>query len=252
MSVGAATLPPSRGTFADGTQTLGAGPGTFAQELWDENRDVYDAILRHPFLVGLRDGSLDHAAFTFYMMQDAHYLRAFGEALQVLSRKAPRPEWAALLSQQGTESLQEELRLHESVFADYGISRDDAARMEPAPEAFAYTSYLVATAHTRPFAEAMAAVLPCYWIYLEVGTYLQRQRSTSAVYQKWIDNYSSPSYAEAVRAVIAIVNEVARHASAEERRRMREHYRRSCRYEWMFWDSAYHRRAWPPAPIDSR
>ena len=30
------------------------------------------------------------------------------------------------------------------------------------------------------------------------------------------------------------------------REKMKEHFRRASRYEWMFWDSAYGQRRWPP------
>ena len=34
------------------------------QQWWDENAAVYDAILAHPFLVGLTDGSLPEVQAT--------------------------------------------------------------------------------------------------------------------------------------------------------------------------------------------
>jgi thiaminase/transcriptional activator TenA len=226
---------------------LAAAEPPFSRQLWDANRDVYEAILRHPFLTELTAGTLAREAFAFYMMQDAHYLRGFGEALRAAAAKAPKPAWARLLEQHAAESLAEELRLHQSVFREYGISEADAAAREPAPEAFGYISFLLATTATRPFAEGMAAVLPCYWIYWEVGKTLVRQGSKDPVYQRWIANYASPEYGASVEAVIAIVDELAASASDEERQRMHDHFRRSSRFEWMFWDSAYHRRTWPPA-----
>lgn len=240
--------PPERARAAPSTQTVGVREGSFCRELWDRNRDVYEAILAHPFLTGLQDGTLERSSFAFYMMQDAHYLRAFGEALTVVAKKAPKPEWATLLARHGAESLQEELRLHSSVFAEYGITRSEVEAMQPAPEAFGYTSFLVATAHTGSFAEAIASLLPCYWIYLEVGLELVKRGSKDATYQKWIANYSSPAYATTVREVIAIVDDAARPASERERGVMHAHYRRSSQYEWMFWDSAFHRRRWPLPP----
>jgi len=220
----------------------------FTEGLWRANEDVYHAILAHPFLRELEDGSLDREAFAFYMMQDAHYLREFAHALRVVADKAPKAEWAALLRRHADESIDEERRLHEEVFRAYGISEARVSGMEPAPEAFAYTSFLVATAYSRPFSEGIAALLPCYWIYLEVGEELADRGSRDPVYQRWIDNYSSPAYRESVEAVRAIVDEVASSASAGERERMAGHYRRGSRFEWMFWDSAYHQRAWPPVP----
>lgn len=225
---------------------------SFTDEAWAANQDVYQAILRHPFLTGLTDGTLDRKAFAFYMIQDAHYLREFARALNATAAKAPKEEWAVLLSTHAADTLRVERQLHESVFKEYGISAADVARTEPAPEAFGYTSFLVATAFTRPFAESLAALLPCYWIYWEVSKELQKRGSKDPVYQKWIDQYASEEYGNTVKAVLAIANETARAARPDELARMKEHFRRSSRYEWMFWDSAYHRRAWPPATRQER
>ena len=229
-----------------GLVTVASAAREFTDELWDANRDIYDAILRHPFLVQLQDGSLDRDAFVFYLVQDTHYLKAFSQALKVTARKAPRREWAALLHTHAEQTIADELVLHESIFEAHGVTPAAQARMEPAPQAFAYTSYLVATAHTGTFAEAMAALLPCYWIYWEVANGLNARGSADPTYQRWIDAYAAPDYGETVRTMRQIVDAVAATASPAERERMRANFRRSSRYEWMFWDSAFHQRRWPP------
>ena len=229
--------------------TLGAVPvaaQSFTDELWEDNRDIYNAILEHPFLTGLEDGSLPREAFIFYLVQDTHYLEAFARALRVTAAKAPRREWRVLLETHAEVSIADELSLHNSLFEDHGVTRSVQDGMEPAPEAFAYTSFLVATAHTGTFEEAIAALLPCYWIYWEVANELMTRGSANATYQRWIDAYADPAYGETVRTVLAMVNAVAAGVSEAERERMKAHYRRSSRYEWMFWDSAYHGRGWPP------
>lgn len=219
---------------------------TFTATLWADNTDVYDAILAHPFLKELGAGTLDRKAFAFYMKQDVSYLRAFGQALTVIAAKAPRPEWRALLERHARESLAAELQLHDTVFRDYGITKEDVQRFEPSPEGFAYESFMLATAHTQSFGEGLSALLPCYWIYAEVGKVLQKTGSKDRTYQRWIDNYASPDYDATVRQVLAIVDEVAASAPTESRARMAQNFRRASRYEWMFWDSAYFQRRWKP------
>ena len=39
----------------------------FSGELWHGITGIYEAILAHPFLTGLTDGSLPHDAFAFYV-----------------------------------------------------------------------------------------------------------------------------------------------------------------------------------------
>ena len=66
-----------------------ARPGSWSTRLWAEITPTYEAIVGHPFLTGLTDGSLDPAAFAQYVAQDVHYLRAYARALAVVAAKAP-------------------------------------------------------------------------------------------------------------------------------------------------------------------
>jgi len=62
--------------------------GRFSEDLWSGIGDTYQAILEHPFVIGLTDGSLDRSAFEFYVIQDAHYLREYARALSVAAARA--------------------------------------------------------------------------------------------------------------------------------------------------------------------
>ncbi|MHB1430575.1 MAG: thiaminase II/PqqC family protein [Streptosporangiaceae bacterium] len=118
----------------------------------------------------------------------------------------------------------------------------------------AYTSYLLATAHGGSNAEGVGAVLPCYGIYWKVGTHLTGRGSPSPRYQRWIEAYAADDYGADVRAVLAEADRLGADLPAAERALVRRHVRVTGRYEWMFWDAAYHRQAWPefgsgqPAP----
>lgn len=64
---------------------------SWSARLWRDSEEVFAAILRHPFLTGLADGTLDPAAYVHYLIQDAHYLRDYARALAVVGAKAPPP-----------------------------------------------------------------------------------------------------------------------------------------------------------------
>lgn len=53
------------------------------------------------------------------------------------------------------------------------------------PTSLAYTSYLPAVCATGSYAEAVAAVLPCYWVYRDVGRTLLERSSPDPVYATW-------------------------------------------------------------------
>ena len=217
----------------------------FTGELWASAEATFEAILRHPFLTGLSDGSLDVQAFRFYVVEDAYYLTEFARALSLAAAKAPKDAWIVRLNRDAIGSLEAERALHESYFKDFGLSEQEVLSRPPAPTNLAYTSYLIATAHSRPFAEVLAAVVPCYWIYAEVGKALATKGSPNPLYQRWIDSYGSDEYDANVRSILDMMDEVAEGESSASRAAMTNRYLTTSRYEWMFWDMGYRQQAWP-------
>src|SRR5260370_33826411 len=111
--------------------------------------------------------------------------------------------------------------LHGSCFQDLCRSPQEGAGTPLARTNGAYTSYLLAMEYGRPFHEAVAALLPCYWIYWEVGKALERAGSADPLYSRWIGTYASEAFGDVVRAVLAATNLVAGSLSAPERDAMR-------------------------------
>ena len=215
------------------------------KDLWTSVTDVYTAILEHPFITGLTDGSLPRDAFRFYVVQDAHYLREYARTLAVCAAKAPTEPDIEMFADHARVAMIVERELHESFFADFQLSSEDVAATPMAPTNRAYTSYLLATAYGGSFAEALGAVLPCYWIYWEVGKELIQRGSPDPLYQRWIDTYGGEEFAATVRAVLALADRVGGDLSDSERERMRAHFVLTSRYEWMFWDMGLRQEAWP-------
>src|SRR5262250_1985513 len=213
----------------------------FTTELWRSIEPIYAAILRHPFVTGLTDGSLPRPSFQFYAVQDALYLREFARSLSMAAARAPRDQWIIMFNEHAAGALKVERALHESFFAEFGLSPRDVASTPLAPTNLAYTSYLLAAAHAAPFHEAIAALLPCYWIYWEVGKALERAGSPDQLYARWIGTYASDAFGDAVRGVLAATDAVAASAGDAEREAMRRHFVTTSRYEWMFWEMGYRR-----------
>ncbi len=218
---------------------------TLSRHLWGSIEDVYAEILAHPFVRGLTDGSLEREAFLFYVVQDAHYLREYARALAVCAARAPAEADIQMFAEHAAGAIAVERELHEGFFAGAGLDADAVAATEMAPTNLAYTSYLLASVHNGSFPEALGAVLPCYWIYWEVGKALLERGSPDPLYQRWIDTYGGEEFAAVVRAVLELADRLGPQLSAAERERMTERFRTTSRYEWMFWDMGHRREAWP-------
>jgi thiaminase/transcriptional activator TenA len=227
------------------TPSLVAAKTSFTDELWESITPIYAEILRHPFIAGLTDGSLPRERFEFYAVQDALYLREFARALAIAGARAPKDDWIVMLAEHAAGALRVERTLHEGFFREFGLSPEAVVATPLAPTTLAYTHYLLAVAYGAPFHEALAALLPCYQIYWEVGKALTRAKSPHPLYARWIETYGSDEFGSVVRAVLDATNELAARLGTAERAAMRRHFRTTSQYEWMFWDMGYRCEQWP-------
>jgi thiaminase/transcriptional activator TenA len=218
---------------------------TFSARLWAGIEDVYAEILAHPFVGGLTSGELDRAAFEFYVVQDAHYLREYARALSVCAARAPDEAAIAMFAEHAAGAIAVERELHDSFFADFGLTEADVAATPMAPTNLAYCSYLLASAHGGSFAEALGAVLPCYWIYREVGTELRRRGSPDPLYERWIATYGGEEFGAVVQAVLDLTDELGPRLSEADREAAARRFAVTARYEWMFWDMGLRQERWP-------
>jgi thiaminase (transcriptional activator TenA) len=218
---------------------------SFTRELWTAMSPIYEAILRHPFLTGLTDGTLPREAFRFYAVQDALYLREFARALSLAAARAPEDDWIVMFNEHAAGALKVERALHEGFFKEFGLAPGEVAATPLAPTNVAYTSYLLAVAYGSPYHEALAALLPCYWIYWEVGKKLEGAGSPDPLFARWIGTYASSEFGDVVRAVLAATDAVAERLRPGERAAMLRHVLTTSRYEWMFWDMGWRRETWP-------
>jgi thiaminase/transcriptional activator TenA len=218
---------------------------SFSQQMWAEVDELYRRILDLPFNRELAAGTLPRERFVHYLIQDAHYLAFFARALATAAARAPDARGQVLLAHCAHDAIVVERALHESFFADFGISAQDWQASPPSPTCFAYGHWLISIAHIEPWCVALAGLLPCFWIYHEVGRQLHAEAADPHPYRKWIDTYADEAFARTVRDVAALTDAAHAQAAESERQRMAQAYRTASRLEWMFWDAAYRLEYWP-------
>lgn len=216
----------------------------FSQEVWQRNLDLYQNTLALPFNQELAAGTLSREAFSHYVIQDAHYLEAYGRALAVCAAKAFDADAIIQFAEAAKIAIVVERSLHNGFMQDFGISKDQFENTPLTLACHHYTSYLLATAWSESYPVVLASLLPCFWIYAEVGKDIVGNSVANNPYQAWVDTYAGEDFHTAVRAVIATVDRVAAHCDADTLAKMHEAYRYAAELEWLFWDSAYHQRQW--------
>jgi thiaminase (transcriptional activator TenA) len=217
----------------------------FTRELWGSITPTYKEILAHPFLSGLTDGTLTEERFRFYILQDAIYLRDYARALSLAGVRSPDVSELVMFNGHSAGAITVERSLHEGFLKDLGVAQKEAEATEASPTTLAYTSFLLRTAALGDYPEVVGAVLPCYWIYREVGKALLERGSPNPRYQKWIDTYGGEEFGVLVEAVLDLTDRVCEDLNPSQKARVGEAFVVTSRYEWMFWDAAWRLEGWP-------
>ena len=220
---------------------------SFSQSLWNANQALFQSTLELPFNQELASGTLSRERFRHYMIQDAHYLVAYGRALAVTAAKSDNAEGVVQFANAANEAVVVERALHGGFMRDFGVTPEQFAATPLTPACHHYTSYLLATAWSATYPVAVAALLPCFWIYAEVGRDIHARSAKDNPYQAWVDTYASEEFHAAVRGVCATVDRLAEETTEATRAAMHAAYKDAARLEWMFWDSAYRLADWQEA-----
>jgi len=214
---------------------------SWSENAWQQAAPVYNQILEMPYIRALMAGTLDPEKFKFYIAQDARYLEQYARALAIIGARLQRKDHALQFIRFAEGAIVVESALHAGYFDKLSI----AEHPPMAPACHHYTSYLLATAATAPVEVALAAALPCFWIYKAAGDHiLLHQHKDNNPYQTWIDTYAGPEFGILVSKAIAICDEVAGPCTPQQQALMTEAFLTSCRLEWMFWDSAWRLERW--------
>lgn len=210
---------------------------------WEEILPMYEKIVGMPFNQELMLGTLPLQKFTYYMAQDALYLKEFGRALAIIGGRLNQSGHMLAFSEFAGGAIVVERALHTGNFKLYGV---DETKAKPSPTCLLYTHFLLTKAAIANVEEAVAAVLPCFWIYQRVGGHIfaQQQVGRENPYKDWIDTYAGEAFGHSVKKALAIADELAENASEQTKQAMLEAFCMATRLEWMFWDAAYGLEAW--------
>ena len=217
---------------------------SFSQDVWQRNLALYQKTLSMPFNQELANGTLSKEVFCHYVIQDAHYLLAYGRALAVCAAKAFDADDVIQFAEGAKLAIVVERSLHDDFMHEFSISKQQFENTPLTLACHHYTSFLTSTAWSESYPVILASLLPCYWIYAEVGKDIVKNSIANNPYQAWVDTYAGDEFNEAVNKVIATIDRIAERCDADTIEKMHQAYTRGAQLEWLFWDSAYHQRQW--------
>lgn len=213
----------------------------FSEELRAAVDEIWEGSFNHPFVTGIADGTLSFDCFKYYVMQGAYYLTHYASVAAIGATKVIDPVRKNRFAKLALQVSEMEINAITNNFEKYGITEEERKKFIPAPSAYAYTSHMYRAAYTGHAGDVMAALLPCGWLYMEIGQRLKGATPNVEYYDEWIRTYAEED-SEAVSDIqnqIDLLNKIAETVTEEERNRMKENFILSSRYEYLFWEMAY-------------
>lgn len=200
-----------------------------ARELIAAHPDGWRAATRHPFLDGVREGSLPSGAFETWLVQDYLFvddLRVFQARLLARAPRAAQPAVAG-----GLVALVDELGWFEERAERLGLSLE----ADHHPTAAAYRDFMVALERVV-YPAAITALWAIERAYLESW---QGAKPGHPDYREFVEHWTVPEFAAYVEALEGAADAALKEASAEEREEAERAFLEVARLERDFWEMAY-------------
>jgi thiaminase/transcriptional activator TenA len=210
----------------------------FSERLLARGRRGLEAQLAHAVVRGIADGSLDEERFRRWLVQDYLFLLDYVRLFALAAARAPDTEALGRMVDLAHATFHDELSLHRSYAAEFGLSEEDLDGGTKSRTCAAYTDFLLRTAATGDFAEILAALLPCMWGYSELGRAMAAAGMPAEPrYRRWVETYADPGFAELVAWCARLLDRAATGLPASRLRQLEARFRTSLDHELAFWDA---------------
>lgn len=238
-------------TLVDHTLTSDIRTG-FTGELRTRYDHLFEAFWRHPFLDGLRDGTLSREATLHYVGQDHHYLTAYLRCYGLGASISPDREWIQHFVESSNWLLHDETHPHHVMCDAFEVDYAEVQHDRLAPSAQAYIDHMMEAARDT-LGVLSFALLPCPWTYIWAGErHLAgidlEESKRSNPFHEWWAFYGAPEQLALLDDFIDRCERLAAAAGPAERERMVRAFELSCYHEIRFWQMAFTQETWDDLP----
>jgi thiaminase (transcriptional activator TenA) len=209
----------------------------FSGRLFEMGRPWVERQLEHPTVRGIADGTLDEGRFRAWLAQDYLFLLDYVRLFALAAARAPDAATLGRLVDLAHSTLHEELSLHRSYAAGFGLSEADLEGTTKSRTCAAYTDFLLRTAALGSFAETVAALLPCMWGYSELGRAMAaRGLPDEPRYRRWVETYADPGFAELAAWCAGLLDRATEGLGAAELEACERAFVTALEHELAFWE----------------
>ncbi|MDT2639420.1 thiaminase II [Enterococcus dongliensis] len=204
----------------------------------------WEKSFEHPFVQSLARGDLAPEIFRYYLLQDRYYLEHFSKLYGYIAKQTIDKEVQAHLQKNAENLKQGELAIREEFFSKLAISEAEILTTPIAPTAYHYVSHMYRQLIEGTPNTAFAGMLPCAWLYQEIGERLITVGSPDPVYQCWIETYAGETAVEGIKKERVLLDRLYEESTEKEQQQMIEAFVISSKLEYAFWEMAMTLEKW--------
>ena len=212
-----------------------------AERLLDATAEIWAAYNKHPFVLGIQDGTLDREKFRYYIVQDYLYLEDYAKTFAVGVAKAKSLKIANLFAKY-INVMNGELNVHDGYLSRLGVTQQEIDCTPRAIDNLSYTSYMLRVAYEEGEAEILAAILSCAYSYEIIAKNMVKNNPDSVkdeFYGDWVKGYISESYAAENIVLLEEINRLTENYTEKQIQHLVDIFTSCSRYELAFWDMAW-------------
>ena len=222
--------------------------GFYQERLYPMTLKVVEAEVQTPHLREIVAGTLPIEKFKFQARQNYTYLIEYAKAWAVGLAKCPDFETMEIWAELVRETIEHEIPFYRTYWREkLGLSLEDLDGTVMSAIKRSYTSHELARSWEGDLAEQATALLPCAFVYWEMGKNLKEKCRLPAdhLYREWIQFYTTGWYQEVCTKMILLIDRLVGGKTARELARIEEIYALGCNYEYLSWDMYYRMATWP-------
>lgn len=215
------------------------------ERLLKATEDIWAGYHTHPFVEGIKNGTLDEEKFRWYMIQDYWYLMEYTKVFAVGVAKSKSVETMKMFAKYIQAILDGEVNVHNGYMADFGITKEELEQTPIAQDNRSYTSYMLSVAYKGGEAEVLTAIFSCAYSYEVIAAKMVAECPSAPDhprYGRWVRGYITERYVGNNVRLKEMLERLTVDYTEEQLRYLEEIFVACSRYEAAFWDMAWNRR----------
>lgn len=215
----------------------------YFEKIIEETEPRWKKVIEQPFVNEIFKGNLSEEIFKFYLKQDYYYLNKSMQNIAILIAKISKVKAKQKLISILYSEANVEFAKYEELLDFYNIDRKNHDNFELSYANIAYSNYLLAVSSQNTFAEGLAALVTCYWLYLKMAEYHsdKLKANKNEIYKDWAAVYKRKEFIKLVEDLIFLLESEINKDNYEL---IKYQFNNSIKFEYQFFDDIYHKNLW--------